>query len=84
MSIENSTMNVPTLSVKDILKELSGLYINVINANMPLKAIPTPFLWGPAGIGKSEAVLQLADAIEKSTGKKVNVTDVRLLLFSPY
>ena len=83
MSIENSTMNVPTLSVKDILKELSGLYINVINANMPLKAIPTPFLWGPAGIGKSEAVLQLADAIEKSTGKKVNVTDVRLLLFSP-
>ena len=48
-----------------------------------LKSIPTPFLWGPPGVGKSEGVRQLAERIEKNTGKRVIVTDVRLLLFSP-
>ena len=35
------------------------------------------------GVGKSQAVRQIASVIEDSTGKKVNVTDVRLLLFNP-
>ena len=40
-------------------------------------------LMGPPGIGKSDTVRQLAAGLEEGTGKKVVVTDVRLLLFSP-
>ena len=38
---------------------------------------------GDAGVGKLQAIRQIAKKIEDSTGKSVNVTDVRLLLFNP-
>ena len=40
-------------------------------------------LWGPPGIGKSQGVREIADNIKAKTGKKVHITDVRLLLFNP-
>ena len=40
-------------------------------------------LWGPPGVGKSQAIRQIAREIEENTGKRVEVTDVRLLLFNP-
>ena len=40
-------------------------------------------LWGAPGVGKSQAVRQIAREIEGETGKRVEVTDVRLLLFNP-
>lgn len=83
MQLENTTMNIPTVSVSEVTAQLSKVYTNAIKSNMPFKTIPTAFLWGPAGIGKSEGVYQLADIINKITGKSVTVTDVRLLLFSP-
>lgn len=45
--------------------------------------LPSVMLWGPPGVGKSQAVRQIAQKLEKQTGKHVNVTDVRLLLFNP-
>lgn len=62
---------------------MTTLYLGAIENSISFKAIPTPFLWGPAGVGKSEGVCQLAENIQKSTGKATKVTDVRLLLFSP-
>lgn len=38
---------------------------------------------GSAGVGKSQAVRQIGKEIESQTGKKVHITDVRLLLFNP-
>ena len=75
--------NIPTLSVGAVVKELSELYTNVINNGLPFRMIPAQFLWGPPGVGKSDGVMQIAENIRKNTGKKVNVTDIRLLLFSP-
>lgn len=83
MLIDNTNTNIPELSVGEVIKTLSELYINAINKGIMLNDIPAPFLWGPAGVGKSAGIRQLARAIESNTCKKVNIFDVRLLLFSP-
>ena len=75
--------NVPALSIGRMVTELAGAYSAVINAHLPVKTVPSVMLWGPPGVGKSQAVRQIAAEIEKSTGKRAVVTDVRLLLFNP-
>ena len=65
------------------LKKLTDSYSTVINNGLPVRTIPSVMLWGPPGIGKSQAVREIASGIEENTGKKVRVTDVRLLLFNP-
>lgn len=81
--VTKKTSNVPRLSVGAIIDMLSMLYVEMIMNNMNYAALPSPFLWGPPGVGKSDGVRQIAKNIETHTGKKVRVTDVRLLLFSP-
>lgn len=83
MKTENIGLNIPRQNISSVVEKLTCLYIGAIENEVPLKNLPTPFLWGPAGVGKSEGVYQLAENIQKSTGKKTAVTDVRLLLFSP-
>ena len=75
--------NIPTTSVNTIVNELGKLYVSAINSGIAFKAIPSVFLWGAPGVGKSDGVRQIADRIAEGTGKRVNVTDIRLLLFSP-
>ena len=58
-------------------------YETIIKKNLPLKTVPSVMLWGAPGVGKSQGVRQLAAELEESTGKRVEVTDVRLLLFNP-
>lgn len=81
--MENTNINIPSTTVDGFIEVLTKIYTAAISAGISLKTIPTPFLWGPPGVGKSEGVRQLAERIEKNTGKRVIVTDVRLLLFSP-
>lgn len=75
--------NIPSMTVGSIVEELSDTYATVINRNISIKSMPAVMLWGPPGVGKSQAVRQIAERIEKKTGKRVCVTDVRLLLFNP-
>ena len=75
--------NIPSMNVNRVIRELSSAYISVIKNNMPVKTIPSVMMWGSPGVGKSQAVRQIAREIENGTGKKVDVTDVRLLLFNP-
>lgn len=82
MKTLNNT-NIPTLSVDKCVDTLSSIYISAINNNIPFKSIPSLMLWGAPGVGKSQAIRQVAKRIEKATNKKCNVTDVRLLLFNP-
>ena len=79
----NQNMNIPAISVDMMVNKLGGLYISAINGGLPVKSIPSSFLWGAPGVGKSDGVRQIAEKIEKETGKRACVTDVRLLLFSP-
>ena len=82
--LKNEEMiNIPSLSVKELINEMSALYNAVIQSGISFKEVPAAMLWGAPGVGKSEAVYQVAANLEKATGKRVSVTDVRLLLFSP-
>lgn len=71
------------LTVTQMVKHLSTAYISLINANVQLKKFPSVMLWGSPGVGKSQGVRQIATEIAERTGKRVEITDVRLLLFNP-
>lgn len=74
---------IPETTVNAFVSQLTEIYSAVINSHTSVHSIPTPFLWGPPGVGKSDAVRELADRLKERTGKEVVVTDIRLLLFSP-
>lgn len=76
-------INIPTMNVGRIVDTLSQTYCAIIRGGQELKILPSVMLWGPPGIGKSQAIRQLARTIGDRTGKKVRVIDVRLLLFNP-
>ena len=75
--------NMPILSVEKTIETLGTSYQTVINSNLSPKVLPSVMLWGPPGVGKSQAARQIAKDLEAATNKKVVVTDVRLLLFNP-
>lgn len=75
--------NIPSMNVGKMVEKLSSAYCAIIQNNYPIKTMPSVMLWGPPGVGKSQAVRQIAKEIGEKTGKTVNVTDVRLLLFNP-
>ncbi len=75
--------NIPTLSVDKCVSALSDVYISAIKNRIPFRFVPSLMLWGAPGVGKSQAIRQMAKRIETETHKKCVVTDVRLLLFNP-
>jgi len=75
--------NLYALNITDMVDMLSDSYISLIKNDIPLSQFPSVMLWGPPGVGKSQGVNQMAKRIEVGTRKKVNVHDVRLLLFNP-
>ena len=75
--------NMPSLSVERIIELLSDMYSNAVKRDVPIKTLPSVMLWGPPGVGKSQAVRQIGRDIGKNTKKEVKITDVRLLLFNP-
>ena len=75
--------NIPSMTIGRVVDDLTTVYSTVIKQRIPVKTVPSVMLWGPPGVGKSQAVRQLARGIEESTGKMVAITDVRLLLFNP-
>lgn len=75
--------NIPSMNVNRIVDTLSEAYCALIRGGKPFRLLPSVMLWGPPGVGKSQAIRQLANRIGERTGKKTHVTDVRLLLFNP-
>ena len=77
------TNSLPTMSITKVVNLLSMSYTNLILNKKSPAIMPSVMRWGAPGLGKSQAVRQIAREIEEKTEKKVNVTDVRLLLFNP-
>ena len=65
MIIDNFKCNIPNITVNKVVDSLVVLYENAINQQIIFKSLPTPFLWGAAGIGKSQGVYQLAEKLQK-------------------
>ena len=83
MSNDMNLGNIPVLSAGQCVDLLSNMYVNYINKGISFNTLPSVMLWGAPGIGKSQSIRQIADVIAMKTYKKVNVTDVRLILFNP-
>ena len=83
MSENVNLNNVPTMTITEIVDNLSKCYSNLVKNNIKFSKFPSVMLWGQPGVGKSQCVRQIAKEIEGQTNKKVNITDVRLLLFNP-
>lgn len=83
MSEEIKLANIPQMTIGAVVERLAGAYGALIGRGLPLRTMPSVMLWGPPGVGKSQAVRQLAAQLEREQGKRVHVTDVRLLLFNP-
>ena len=85
-SLDSTNLTIPNLPVMSIgrLVELLGQsYCHILQGGASPEVFPSVMLWGPPGVGKSQAIRQIAKKIEKETKKQVCVTDVRLLLFNP-
>lgn len=78
-----SQVNVPQLSVEQTTDMLASAFSGIINRGLSIRTIPSVMLWGPPGVGKSQAIRHMAERIGRETGKKTVITDVRLLLFNP-
>lgn len=74
---------IATMTVGAIVDQLSAAYIGLIDSGLPVDTLPAVMLWGPPGVGKSQAVRQIAEKITDATGRPTNVIDARLLLFNP-
>ncbi len=71
------------LTVTEAVNQLSNAYVSILNSGKSAKIFPSVMLWGPPGVGKSQCVRQIGNIISENTGKRVVITDVRLLLFNP-
>jgi hypothetical protein len=74
---------VGTMRLQQVIDLLTESYANVIEAGLPVSILPSAMLWGPPGIGKSQGVRQFTESLGAKVGKRVCVTDVRLILFNP-
>lgn len=83
MMNEMKMADIPQMSVGQAVNLLADLYTKALNRNLQLKNLPSVMLWGAPGVGKSQAVQQIAEKIRQTTKKEVNVRDVRLLMFNP-
>lgn len=78
----SNVYNIPSITAGNAIEQLTELYSTAYQSGMfPL--IPSVSIWGPMGVGKSTVVKEVAVRLEKEIHKPVNVTDIRLLNFSP-
>jgi replication-associated recombination protein RarA len=65
--------NIPVLNVNEIINKLSRSYSKLINNNISIKSFPSVMLWGAPGVGKSQAIRQIAKEITSITGKETKL-----------
>ena len=74
------TTNIPSMHIDTFLNTMIPLYQSFLKTDRKLPAI---MLWGAPGVGKSDAIKQIAKELAATTKREPHVTDVRLLLYNP-
>jgi hypothetical protein len=80
--MNNEFKQQPLVSTETFINTLVETFTAYDDLNI-IDKHPAVFVQGQPGIGKSQAVVQIAKKLEETTNKKVNIKDVRLLLYSP-
>lgn len=78
----SATYNIPSITTGKLVNQLAEPYAAAYSSGT-LEKLPSVALWGSMGVGKSSAVKEIAQDLSQKIGKKVTVTDIRLLNFSP-
>lgn len=78
----SNAYNIPSVTAGKITDQLTELYAMAYSSGM-LPQIPSVALWGSMGVGKSSIAKEIGRRLSVRLKKKVNVTDIRLLQFSP-
>ena len=65
---QTESTNIPVLSIDRTVSLLSASYMSVIQNGVSPKTLPSVMLWGPPGVGKSQAVRQIANRSKTSRG----------------
>jgi hypothetical protein len=73
--------NIPTMTVNKFIETMTPIYTAF--ASKEGVKFPALMLWGAPGVGKSDAIKQIANEVANNMNKKCHVTDVRLLLYNP-
>ena len=80
MSNTTFQTNIPSMDIESFMSTMIPMYKAFLKSDRKLPAI---MLWGAPGVGKSDAIKQIAQQLAETTNRKPHVTDVRLLLFNP-
>lgn len=62
--------SIPAMTLGQLTQQLADAYCTLIREGIPVKTMPPVMLWGPPGVGKSQAVRQIAERIEQGTGNR--------------
>ena len=77
------TSNVPKITIQKFKKRVRKLIGNAVRSGVAVSQLSSVYLEGPMGVGKSQGIRELSSELESETGKRVNLIDIRLLLYSP-
>lgn len=75
--------NTVQLKVNEMSNIIGEYIVRTSNSDFRAKDLSSFMLWGPPGVGKSDSLQTISNMVQDRTGKKVVITDVRLLLFNP-
>ena len=73
-----ANINVPEISTGKLVERVTAFYAGMMNAGVPCHEVRPVMLFGPTGVGKSSAVMQVADRLKQALGREVEVVDIRL------
>lgn len=80
MSKTTFATNIPSMDIESFMSTMIPMYQAFLKTERKLPAI---MLWGAPGVGKSDAIKQIAKELAETTKRTPHVTDVRLLLYNP-
>lgn len=75
--------NTVELKVNEMAGVVSNYIVQTTHMGLNPEDKTSFMLWGAPGVGKSDSLKTISSIVAEKTGKKVVITDVRLLLFNP-